>query len=311
MGKILRPSLLTAAASEYRSLHGYERPLPELPALDHINEARCLPGRMLRLHAHPTFELCLTVSGRCRWLLTDREVASGPGDLFVAAPGVLHGCRSDARDPNHNLALGFDPGPALQRLDAGGLGGAVGEGRAVFADASDGFRLLPGCLGLEQLFRRILGELDAMAMQRERSRPMALAMIQALLVELCITVTRIGLGELGDARQRGRIPAGVRGVLDWLPGQLSDPPGIAAMARRAGLSPSHFAAQFRRCTGETPIEYLTRLRLEAAAALLARQPRLAIAAVAAEYGFCSGQYFSALFRRRFGRSPAAWRRTQA
>lgn len=292
----------------FRAMHGYERPLPELPALDHINEARCLPGRMLRFHAHPTFELCLTVEGRCRWLLADREVASGPGDLFVASPGILHGCRPDARDPNRNLALGFDPGPHLRCMTAGGIEDAIREGQAVF-DAGAGFRLIPGCLGLAGCYRGILGELDDLAYGREGSRRLTVAMVHALLVELCVTATRAALAAAdGTAARRGRLPERMKRVLAWLPGRLQDPPGLAEMAAQVGLSPGRFATLFRRCTGRTPIEHLTLLRLEAAADRLIGDRTATVAAVAAAFGFCSAQYFSVLFRRRYGRSPAAWRR---
>src|SRR5208283_4555290 len=75
--------LPTPPAIRYRFMHGYERPLPELPALIHINEAHCLPGALLPLHIHPTLEICFTLRGRCQWLLPDRQLPGAPGEVFV------------------------------------------------------------------------------------------------------------------------------------------------------------------------------------------------------------------------------------
>jgi hypothetical protein len=60
----LKPPAAPAAPPGFVFIRGYERPLPEIPALVHINEAQCTPDHVLPPHAHPTFEICLIVSGR-------------------------------------------------------------------------------------------------------------------------------------------------------------------------------------------------------------------------------------------------------
>ena len=45
-------------------------------------------------------------------------------------------------------------------------------------------------------------------------------------------------------------------------------PGIDGSADAAGLSPFHFAREFKRTTGTTPHQYLIKFRVERAKALL-------------------------------------------
>ena len=82
---------------------------------------------------------------------------------------------------------------------------------------------------------------------------------------------------------------------------------LDALAARAGWSPFHFHRAFRKVVGETPKQYMLRLRLERAAARLAtgEDP---VVSVAADAGFASHEVFTRAFRRQFGLTPSAYRR---
>lgn len=78
------------------------------------------------------------------------------------------------------------------------------------------------------------------------------------------------------------------------------------MARAANLSPTHFLRTFKQAFHETPHHYLTVRRLEHAQQLL-RQTDLPITDICFAVGFVSLGSFSALFKRRMGCSPLAYR----
>ena len=84
-------------------------------------------------------------------------------------------------------------------------------------------------------------------------------------------------------------------------------PSVEAIAREAGLSPFHFIRQFEAVFGVTPHQYRIQARLERAKRLLAAR-RLSVTDVCMEVGFTSLGSFSALFARRFGEPPSAYRR---
>jgi AraC-like DNA-binding protein len=82
---------------------------------------------------------------------------------------------------------------------------------------------------------------------------------------------------------------------------------VAGAAQAAGYSRYHFSRLFRRHTGTTPHEYLTRVRLRHAQALL-EETDLPIQQVGQMAGFASHTHFCSTFRRRAGRTPGSLRR---
>jgi AraC family transcriptional regulator len=86
----------------------------------------------------------------------------------------------------------------------------------------------------------------------------------------------------------------------------TDNPTLDAIASRAGWSPFHLHRAFRAMIGETPKQYTLRLRLERAAARLITSDD-AVLDIALATGFNSHEVFTRAFRRRFGRTPVAYR----
>jgi AraC-like DNA-binding protein len=83
-----------------------------------------------------------------------------------------------------------------------------------------------------------------------------------------------------------------------------DLPDISAEAH---LSPYHFLRVYKQTYGETPHEFLTRLRIERAKTLLARGSHN-VTEACFEVGFSSLGSFSTLFAHRVGLPPSEYRR---
>src|SRR5215510_100854 len=82
---------------------------------------------------------------------------------------------------------------------------------------------------------------------------------------------------------------------------------IATLAAAVGSSRSPFAARFHEMVGEPPLAYLTRWRMQSAAALLG-DGSLTLADIAERVGYESLPAFSKAFKRQTGGSPSSWRR---
>jgi len=93
---------------------------------------------------------------------------------------------------------------------------------------------------------------------------------------------------------------------DAIHARYAEPLRLDQLAREAALSPFHFLRIFRSAFGETPHQYLTRVRIEAAKRLLLADAP--VTDVCFEVGFQSLGSFSALFARRVGAPPSAFRR---
>lgn len=91
-----------------------------------------------------------------------------------------------------------------------------------------------------------------------------------------------------------------------LEGRCDEPWTLATMASTVGLKRTQFAAYFKHHTGDTPIRYLNRLRVERARKLLLGTHR-PITDIAFDCGFSSCQYFASVFLEFTGLSASAYR----
>lgn len=102
-------------------------------------------------------------------------------------------------------------------------------------------------------------------------------------------------------------------AIDLVMSRLERPARLSEMARAAALSPYHFHRVFQAMTGETPADFVKRLRLERALGMMARAKRPSLTEIALSCGFASLSDFSRGFRQRYGVSPRGfdvegWRR---
>ena len=87
----------------------------------------------------------------------------------------------------------------------------------------------------------------------------------------------------------------------------TSPVKLSDVSARANLSPYYFLRLHKGVYGETPHEFVTRLRIERAKSLLAGGGHN-VTEACFEVGFSSLGSFSALFNERVGLSPSEYRR---
>jgi len=85
-----------------------------------------------------------------------------------------------------------------------------------------------------------------------------------------------------------------------------DPLYNRELARMAGLCPTDFADEFRRCQGVAPAQYIAQIRVREASQLLANSS-LSVDQIADTTGFPNRSYFSRVFKRVTGESPVCFR----
>jgi AraC-like DNA-binding protein len=110
-------------------------------------------------------------------------------------------------------------------------------------------------------------------------------------------------GSVGRAVDANRILESMRFIREHHIEKLT----IEGLARRAAMSPSHYAHRFRDIARTSPMRYLREVRLERARALLLEGETRA-GEVALLVGFESAPHFTREFKRRFGVPPSHFRR---
>jgi AraC family transcriptional regulator len=96
-----------------------------------------------------------------------------------------------------------------------------------------------------------------------------------------------------------------REVCAFIDGNLGNRLSLGDLAAIAGVSRFHFARQFRLRTGETPMGYVLRRRVERAQQLLGGRG-CRISDVAALLGFADQSHFTRTFKRFVGVSPSQY-----
>ena len=98
----------------------------------------------------------------------------------------------------------------------------------------------------------------------------------------------------------------VEDAAKWMQKNYKYQMGLSYMCRELGVSLPHLTRQFHLQTGLSPIKYLTSLRLEHALSLLLNTS-MGLEAIATECGYSNSNYFSKVFRKNMGVSPAQYR----
>ncbi|MEE4187135.1 MAG: AraC family transcriptional regulator [Roseobacter sp.] len=95
-------------------------------------------------------------------------------------------------------------------------------------------------------------------------------------------------------------------VLGFIRTQLDQTISVDALAREAGMSPSHFARVFKETLGSTPMQYVLAYRVEQARKML-EEPARPLSDIAIACGFADQAHFSRSFKQLTGQTPRAFR----
>ncbi len=185
------------------------------------------------------------------------------------------------------LMLGFEPW-FFERIAAELGGSSALHGAANVRKLSSDH---PVCV----LMRAIAGELDA----APGSSTVAEGIARAIAVHLLREYQQLPARKPADVAP----PVAVLRAVELMRRRMSDPLSLEELAHAAGLSPFHFARQFKTATGHPPHDYLIRLRVDRAQELMRRERGWTMAAVAQDAGFSDQSHMARHFKRVLGVTP--------
>jgi AraC-like DNA-binding protein len=231
---------------------------------------------------------CVRGSGWAR--VGRRNAVVSPGELLLVPPGQPHAYGADRQRPWTiywiHLA-GRSVAPLLGRLRE------ESEQLVIAADQPE--RIVP-------LFERIIDHLDR---GYATDTLLAASLTAGHLVAELLAARAAALGRDGvPTRQR------IDHTLDLMRQSISTGSlRVADLAAAARLSPSHYAAEFRRRTGYAVHDYFTRLKMQEACRLL-DTTEAEVKEIAARLGYDDPLYFSRVFRRVLSLPPTEYRATR-
>ena len=141
----------------------------------------------------------------------------------------------------------------------------------------------------------------------ERRAPSAM-LVQGLASSLAVHLVRTYASDARHAATpHGGLPAfKIHRVLAAMRERMDQELDLGRLAKEVQLSDSHFSRSFKKSTGFSPSQYLTRLRMEHARRLL-RETAMPIVEVGLEVGYASPSHFAQVFRKEVGVLPSDYR----
>jgi AraC-like DNA-binding protein len=217
------------------------------------------------------------------------------GDLYITYPRERHGVACEASEEGRQIQIGL-------RLDKLGPEGSR-LSRCLHRTKP---RLLHDCQSVEPILQAIIWQVVTNLPHRDEA-------ILAYLNTLCVLVQQLALraNARNFSERKIALPYSysVQKALFHMKKNLDRRIPLREFAAAATASNvCRFCTQFHREVEMTPSAYHLQLRLDAARQALAQSP-MDITSIAGQYGFSSSQHFCMAFRRAFGVSPRAWKKS--
>ncbi|MCR4646065.1 MAG: AraC family transcriptional regulator [Oscillospiraceae bacterium] len=256
------------------------------------------------LHGHDAYlELVIVLSGHAVHVVDGERYAIEKGDVFVVGEDTEHGYDDpeDFRICNIMFRRRFLD---LNALDIAGTPGfqalfVLEPQRSRDTGFTSHLKLPPS----EQL--RIEAMITSLHDEYHGHTPGWQTMVRAEFLRLAVALSR-----LYDTSRIGRNAGIVKlaPALACIEANFREDLTVAELAAMSHYSERQFLRLFREATGCLPLQYITRLRLQAACTLL-KNSDMTVTEIALHCGYADSSYFSRLFQREYGISPRNYRKT--
>ncbi|MBN2702580.1 MAG: AraC family transcriptional regulator [Pontiellaceae bacterium] len=238
-------------------------------------------------HCHPAYSFVLTFDNHSQIKLDNGETRSIPaGRICSFSPGVPHQEIESERPPRYIAIMISAP---------------------FFELMLDEYHLPPkrlnGCH--HPLPDNLVGTTREFILEYGNDQPGKASMLSAIGIRLTHQLIRaIFCLESPISTLAARLQ--IRRAQEFIHHSFGQKITIEDIALKAGLSAAHFSREFKKETGQTPMDYLRHVRLGHARTLLIDGERN-LTEIAMDCGFNSSSHFSSCFRQRYHLSPSAFR----
>ena len=280
-----RPSFISTQVrgGRYLFLDLKPRPGPELRVVCAGRE-ECASDYRIRRRSFRYHAVEYVISGSWRFQTGGQVVELGPGSLFAYGPGMDYSLEASGESGLVKYFVDFTGRRGEELVESCGLGG----GRVLRIQQTR---------WLHDLFDQML---DCALLGREPARRIASRLAELLLLRIPEDL-RGGTHPQAEAQRtyarcRQHIQEHYLRIMS-----------VAEIADRCNLDAAYLSRLFRRHADETPLQFLTRLKMDQAAELILRNG-FAVKQAGAAVGYDDPYHFSRVFRRVHGVSPGRFSR---
>lgn len=248
-------------------------------------------------HAHDSAEIACVLSGEQKFAIEDQVFDVSAGDIIILNPGVVHQTIvTNVEEPALVFFAGFTD--------------------FCFKNMPPNSIMLPE--GMHMLHTRgqvrqdVIGLCLNMVAERFTHQIGQYFMQKSYLIQLLMLIMRQVLAPLEHNQTSCHFETYhksyvVNEIRTYLNEHYTEKISLDLIAKNMYLSSAYISKIFKEETGEAPINYLIKLRLEKAREQLENHTESSVKAISTSVGYDDVYYFSKLFKKYYGKSPLNYR----
>ena len=249
-------------------------------------------------HDHDYTELAYILSGKGKYLVEGVEYDVEAGDLVICNPGVKHThVVVNPKEPTIEFISGFTDFH-FKNMAPNSI------------ELSNGSCILHTTSELKQ---EISKHCYAMIAERESHQVGRYFMFKTHLMQMLLLIMR-NICNVEKSEQKGcnfesyNKSYAVNRIINYLNENYEHKISLEQIAHNMYLSPVYISKIFKEETGESPINYLIKIRLEKAREILLQSEGGSIKNIANQVGYDDVYHFSKLFKKYYGISPLYYKK---
>ncbi|WP_167958352.1 AraC family transcriptional regulator [Anaerosporobacter faecicola] len=248
-------------------------------------------------HDHDFPQISVILSGKGKYLIQGEEYAVEAGDiLFLDAKTKHHNIVTDVKNPMVEFFVGFSD---IQFYD--------------MPENSIEFGVNPKIMHMKTHMKQEVNKICyEMLAEYQSGQPGKEFMMKAYMSQLLIQIVRgllVKVKKMEDTSyETYNRSYAVRRIINYLNENYEQRISLEQIAHNMYLSPVYISKIFKEETGESPINYLIKIRLERAKEFLQTSNGSSIKNIAKQVGYDDVYHFSKLFKKYYGISPLYYKK---
>ena len=249
-------------------------------------------------HDHDFTELTYILSGKGKYLVEGNLYDVEAGDIIICNPGIKHqNILVNPKEPTVVFFAGFTDFH-FKNMPPNSI--ILRDGGCILHTTSE----------IKQDISRHCFEMLA---ENESCQVGKYFMLKAHLIQILLLMIR-DITEAQDNNQKGcnfesyNKSYAVKKIINYLNENYENKISLDQIAHNMYLSPVYISKIFKEETGESPINYLIKIRLEKARDILLTSEGGSIKSIANSVGYEDVYHFSKLFKKYYGISPLYYKK---
>ncbi|GAB2020994.1 AraC family transcriptional regulator [Pseudolactococcus yaeyamensis] len=248
-------------------------------------------------HCHDYLEMSIVIDGSVDYIIGDQKTRIESQTILLFNPGVYHHETYETGMASTQLHIGF------RNFNLQGV-------------SRDNFPFSSSIIKLNEFERDFFEVCQEILAEKSNGSPGYDLMLKTLVMQLIIFILRdsatnhLETNALKLSYEAQEKQAIIHAIIGYLEEHHTEEVSLSTLSQTLYISPTYISRIFKEETGESPINYLIKLRLERAKELLENQATMTVKEAANQVGYQDAYYFSKLFKKYYGKAPSAFFKRQ-